>query len=164
MAIQLARHAGAKVYAVTSGPENVDRVGELGAHVAYDRLENEDWGKSLFADTGKRGVDLVLDSVGQATWKQCLRSLGIGGRLVTYGATTGAPVESDARLIFWKQLSILGSTMGPPSEYRRLMELVFDGHVTPVIHEVMPLGDIQRAHEMLEEGEVFGKLVIEPWS
>ena len=160
-AIQIAKLTGATVYAVTGGADNVGRVEALGADVVYDRLEVE-WAKEVWRDTGKRGVDVVLDSVGDAVWEGCLRSLGVGGRLVTYGATAGPKVASDVRLIFWKQLSILGSTMGPPEEFRRVMRLVFDGSLDPVVHSVMPLENAREAHELLEAGEVFGKLVLVP--
>lgn len=160
-AVQIARLAGAEVHVVTSGPENVERVAGLGADVVYDRLEVE-WGKEVWRETGKRGVDLVLDSVGQAVWEECVRALAVRGRMVTYGATTGAEGRADIRLVFWKQLSILGSTMGTPEEYRTVMDLVFREKLQPVIHEVMPLEDARRAHEMLEEGRVFGKLVLVP--
>ena len=161
LAIQLARLAGAEVFAVTSGPDNVERVKDLGAHAVYDRLETN-WGKQVWLDTGKRGVDLALDAVGQSVWAQCLKALAVRGRLVTYGATTGAAGETEIRLVFWRQLSILGSTMGSPGEYRTVMDLVFQGKVTPVIHAVLPLEETRRAHEMLEAGEVFGKVVLKP--
>jgi NADPH:quinone reductase-like Zn-dependent oxidoreductase len=160
-AIQIARHMGATVFAVTSGPDNVARVGGLGAHVVYDRLE-ADFGKEVWKDTDKRGVDVVLDSVGQPVWADCLRTLTTYGRLVTYGRTAGNAGPVNIPLVFWKQLSILGSTMGTPAEFRRVMGLVFDGTYEPVIHEVMPLADIRRAHDMLEAGDVFGKLVLTP--
>lgn len=161
MAIQMARMAGAEVFAVTKGDENVGRTLELGAHVAYDR-EQVDWGKEVFNATDKRGVDLVLDSVGQAVWPSCLKTLAVRGRLVTFGATTGAAGDTEIRMVFWKQLSILGSTMGSPADYRRAMDLVFQGKVDPVIHSVLPLSEARQAHEMLENGEVFGKLVLKP--
>jgi NADPH:quinone reductase-like Zn-dependent oxidoreductase len=160
-AIQIAKLSGAYVYAVTSGPENVERVKELGADVAYDRLE-VDFSREVWRDTQKRGVDLVLDSVGEPMWEGCLRSLAVEGRIVSYGGTGGPKVTSDIRVIFWKHLSILGSTMGSPEDFRRVMSLVFEGRLTPVIHEVMPLDDARRAHELLEAGEVFGKLVLVP--
>ena len=160
-AIQIAKLVGARVYAVTNGADNVGRVEALGADVVYDRRE-VDFSKEMWRDTEKRGVNVVLDSVGEAVWEGCLRSLGIGGRLVTYGGTAGPKVASDVRLIFWKQLSILGSTMGPPEEFRRVMGLVFEGRLEPVIHSVMPLEDASKAHELLEAGEVFGKLVLVP--
>jgi NADPH2:quinone reductase len=137
------------------------RVRELGAEFVYDRNE-EDWGKNLFRDTGKEGVDLVLDSVGEAIWPQCLRALKVRGRLVTYGATTGASGATEIRMVFWKQLSILGTTMGSPREYRTVMDLVFQGRIEPVIHAVLPLEDARRAHEILESGEAFGKVVVVP--
>ncbi len=161
VAIQIARLAGAEVFVVTSGPENLQRVRELGADVAYDRREG-DWGRQVWSDTGKQGVHLVFDSVGEAVWGSCLRCLAVGGRLVTFGATTGAMGETEIRLVFWKQLSILGTTMGSPEEFRRAMGLVFDGRLTPVIHEVLPLAEARRAHELLEAGSVFGKLVLTP--
>ena len=160
-AVQIAKLSGARVYAVTSGPTNVEKVRSLGADTVYDRLE-VDFSRELWRDTGKRGVDLIVDSVGEPMWEGCLRSLGVGGRLVTYGGTGGPAVASDVRAIFWKQLSILGTTMGPPEEFRRVMNLVFEGRLRPVIHEVMPLEETRRAHELLEAGEVFGKLVLVP--
>lgn len=161
MAVQIARLAGARVYAITSGEENVARLKALGAHVAYDRTQG-DWARELHADTGKRGVDLVFDSVGQALWERCLRALAVGGRLVTCGATTGAAGETEIRLVFWRQLSILGSTMGRPRDYRTVMDLVFKGELTPVIHSRRPLDEARQAHEILEAGDAFGKLVLVP--
>lgn len=161
MAIQIAQLAGAQVFAVTSGAENVERVKSLGAHHVYDRLVG-DWSKILFRDSEQAGMDLVFDSVGQAVWPQCLRALGVGGRLVTFGATTGAAGETEIRLVFWKQLSILGTTMGSPEDYRRVMSLVFQGKVKPIIHEVLPLEEARKAHELLEAGQVFGKVVLTP--
>ncbi len=160
-AIQIAKFSGARVYAVTSGRTNVDRVKTLGADVVYDRLE-VDFSHEVWHDTGKRGVDIILDSVGEPLWESCLRSLAVGGRLVSYGGTVGPTVESDVRVIFWKQLSILGSTLGPPEDFRRVMTLIFDGLLTPVIYEVLPLTEARKAHELLESGKVFGKLVIVP--
>lgn len=160
-AIQIAKLSGARVYAVTSGRTNVDRVKTLGADVVYDRLE-VDFSHEVWHDTGKRGVDIILDSVGEPIWESCLRSLAVGGRLVSCGGTVGPRVASDVRVIFWKQLSILGSTLGPPEDFRRVMTLIFDGLLTPVIDEVLPLTEARRAHQLLESGKVFGKLVIVP--
>lgn len=160
-AIQIAKLSGARVYAVTSGPANVERVKALGADVVFDRLE-VDFSTELWRETGKRGVDLIVDSVGEPMWEGCLRSLAVGGRIVSYGSTGGPVVTSDIRVIFWKQLSILGSTMGPSEDFRRVINLVFEGRLAPVIHEVMPLDEARRAHELLEAGEVFGKLVLVP--
>lgn len=161
MAIQIARLAGAQVFVVTRGEENVKRALDLGSHFVYDRADG-DWGKAVFRDTNHEGVDLVLDSVGQVVWAQCLKSLAVGGRLVTYGATTGAAGETEIRMVFWKQLSILGSTMGTPKDYREVMDLVFQGKIKPVIHTVLPLEEARKAHEILEAGEAFGKIVLVP--
>lgn len=161
-AIQIAKLAGAEVYAVTSGPENVERVRALGADRVYDRKRVDDFSREIWRDTGKKGVHVALDSVGEAVWPQCLKALGVGGRLVTYGATTGARGSTEIRVVFWKQLSILGTTMGSPEEFRKVMRLVFAGKLRPVIHQVLPLAEAARAHEMLESGEVFGKVVLVP--
>ncbi|HSM60513.1 MAG TPA: zinc-binding dehydrogenase [Longimicrobiales bacterium] len=160
-AIQIAKAAGAKVYAVTSGKDNVERVAELGADVVYDR-KRVDFSREVWMDTSKRGVDLVFDAVGEMVWQQCLKALSVGGRLVTYGATTGARGVTELRVVFWKQISILGTTMGSPAEFRRVMRLVFDGRFAPVVHDILPLDEAARAHEMLESGEVFGKVVLVP--
>jgi NADPH:quinone reductase-like Zn-dependent oxidoreductase len=160
-AIQIAARAGAQVYAVAGGPEKVRLAKELGAHVVYDRHQM-DFSREVWRDTAKRGVHVVLDTVGEAVWSQCLRALAPGGRLVTCGATTGSRGVTEIRLVFWKQLSILGSTMGSPAEYRQVMRMVFAGALRPVIHEVLPLAETRRAHELLESGRVFGKLVIVP--
>lgn len=160
-AIQIAVRAGAKVYAVTAGQEKVRMAREIGAHVVYDR-HRVDFSREVWRDTHKRGVHLVFDTVGEFVWPQCLRALSPGGRLVTSGATTGSRGITEIRLVFWKQLSILGSTMGSPAEFRKVMRLVFDGSLRPVIQEVLSLAEARRAHELLESGKVFGKLVIVP--
>ena len=161
MAVQFARAAGAEVFAVTSSEENVERVRALGAHHVFDRTTT-DWGRETHRITEKRGVDLCLDSVGEAIWPQLLRGLAVGGRLVSFGATTGPAGKVDIRLLFWRQLSILGSTMGTPAEFREAMNMVFSGKVAPPIHAVLPLHEARRAHELLEAAEVFGKLVLDP--
>ena len=158
--VGIARQAGAVVHVLTSTP-HVERVAALGAHHVYDRLDG-DWVKALREDTGGRGVDVVLDSVGGALWPGMVRSLGVMGRLVSYGATAGAKVEIDLRHVFWKQLSFLGSTMGTPAEFRSVMGLVFRGELVPVVDRVLPLEEARSAHELLEGGEVFGKVILVP--
>lgn len=160
-AMDIARWLGADVIAVTSGAENRRRVTELGVEHVIDRLEGPI--SSAVRDvTGGRGVDVAIDGVGEALWSECLRSLGRGGRLVTYGATTGARGDIEIRHVFWKQQSIIGSTMASRAEFEEVMRLVLDGSLTPVVHDVMPLAQIRAAHERLENGDVFGKLVLEP--
>lgn len=161
MAVQYARAAGAEVFAVTSSVERVRRVAGLGAHHVFDRTTTN-WPKEVYRATGKRGVDLCLDSVGEAIWSDLVRALAVGGRLVSFGATTGAAGAVDIRLLFWRQLTVMGSTMGTPAEFREAMHLVFSGAVAPPIHDVLPLSQVRRAHELLEAGNVFGKIVLNP--
>lgn len=160
-AVQIAARAGAKVFAVTGGRDNAVRAKSLGADVVYDRFE-VDFSREVWRDTYKSGVHVAFDTVGEEIWSKCLRALARGGRLVTSGATTGSRGSTEIRLVFWKQLEILGSTMGTPTEFREVMRLVFDGVFEPVIHEVLPLSEARRAHEILEGGDVFGKLVLVP--
>jgi NADPH:quinone reductase-like Zn-dependent oxidoreductase len=159
-AIQIAKYAGAKVLAVTS-TTHVERVRALGADVVYDRTNGE-FSKQLWTDTGKRGVDVVLDSTGEALWAQNVRSLARGGRLVVYGATTGPKAELDLRVVFWKQIEIIGTTMSNRTEFGEVMTHVFSGALKPVIDTVMPLEQIREAHERLERGDAFGKIVLIP--
>jgi NADPH:quinone reductase-like Zn-dependent oxidoreductase len=159
-AIQIAKHLGATVHAVTSSPW-VDRVRALGADAVYDRTEGE-YGKDVWRATGKRGVDVVFDSVGEATFKQHVRSLAKGGRMVVYGATTGARGEVDIRLLFWRQLEILGTTMSNQEEFRAVMGRVFGGDLDPVIDVTWPLERAAEAHARLEAGEAFGTIVLVP--
>lgn len=160
-AIQIARLAGARVFAVTSGAEKMERVRALGADVVYDRTE-VDFSREVWKDTGRRGVDVVLDSVGEATWEGCLRALARKGRLVTYGATTGPDAVTNVRLVFWKQLEILGTTMSSVQEFESVMRLVLSGRLQPVVDVVWPLERAREAHERLEAGEQFGNIVLRP--
>ena len=159
-AVQIARHLGATVYAVTSSP-HVDRVRALGADVVYDRLEG-DWAKALWQATGKRGVDVVLDSVGEAGFRQAVRSLAKMGRMVVYGATTGPRVELDLRAVFWRQIALMGTTMATGDEFRAVMDLVFGGALEPVVDVAWPLERAAEAHARLEAGEAFGNVVLVP--
>ncbi len=160
-AVQIAKLAGATVIAVTSGPDKVRRLGALGADFVFDRLKT-DFAAELRKVTEKRGVDLAFDSVGEAVWPAIIRSLARDGRLVTYGATTGPGGQIDIRLTFWKQLQIIGTTMSNRAEFERVMSLVFRQEVKPVIDVVWPLERAREAHERLEAGQQFGKIVLTP--
>lgn len=161
VAIQMARNAGAHIFVLTSGEESCRRVRELGADVALDRSSGDP--RELIREaTGPRGVDVALDSVGEVLMGTLIKALSPGGRLVTYGATTGPDGTVDLRHVFWKQLSILGTTMGSPREFREAMEQVFRGHVEPVIHSRVELEGVAGAQELLDEGGVFGKIVVRP--
>lgn len=160
-AIQIAKHIGARVYAVTSGADKVRRASELGADVAIDRLET-DFSAEVWKATEKRGVDLAFDSVGEEVWPSLVRCLARDGTLVAYGATTGPGGRVDIRLVFWKQLRIIGTTMSNRREFEEVMALVFEGKLGPVIDVVWPLDRARDAHERLEAGEQFGKIVLKP--
>jgi NADPH:quinone reductase-like Zn-dependent oxidoreductase len=123
-AVQIAKHLGAKVYAVTSSPW-LERVRELGADVVFDR-DGPDYAKELWQATGKRGVDVVFDSVGEATFRQNVRSLGGWDGWWCTGPPP-APGEVDVRLMFWKQLEVLGTTMANQAEFREVMDRVLPG-------------------------------------
>jgi NADPH:quinone reductase-like Zn-dependent oxidoreductase len=159
-AVQIAHHLGAHVYALTT-TENIERVKSLGADVVYNRDE-VDFSRQIWKDTNKRGVDVVIDSVGEAIWPACVRALARGGRLIVYGATTGFRAELDLRVVFWKQIEVLGTTMSNRSEFEEVMRLVFSGALQPVVDTVMPLEEVRGAHERLERGEQFGKIVLVP--
>ena len=160
-AVQIALDLGARVFAVTSGAENVERLRALGGAFVYDRSA-EDWSKAVHADTAKRGVDVVVENVGEATWKGSVRALAHGGRLVTYGGTSGPKVELDVRVMFWKQLSVLGTTMASKAEFEAMLDAAFSGRLRPVVDTVMPLAHARAAHERLEAGGQFGKIVLVP--
>lgn len=160
-AVQIARLLGARVFAVTRGAEKVARLRQLGADVVYDRAE-VDFSRELHRDTGKRGVDVVVENVGEATWTRSLRSLARGGRLVTYGATTGHQGDTDLRLVFWRQLQIIGSTMASRAEFAAMLQAAFSGRLTPFVDSVLPLDRIREAHERMEAGQHFGKIVLVP--
>ncbi|MEJ2313165.1 MAG: zinc-binding dehydrogenase [Gemmatimonadales bacterium] len=160
-AIQIARRAGATVLAVTGGADKVRRVRDLGADHVIDRTE-VDFAREVRRITDKRGVDVVLDSVGEAMWEGCIRSLAPDGRLITYGGTSGPEVKLDVRRVFWRQLRIIGSTMGSRSEFREVMDLVFAGELSPVIDQTMSLDAAREAYERLEAGAQFGKIVLLP--
>jgi NADPH:quinone reductase-like Zn-dependent oxidoreductase len=160
-AVQVALLAGARVFAVTRGEASMRRLRELGAHVVYDR-EHEDFSAAVYRDTGRRGVDVVVENVGEATWKGSLRALARGGRLVTYGATSGHRGETDLRVLFWKQLEVIGSTMASRAEFQALLGVVARGAILPVVDSVLPLERAREAHERLEAGGQFGKIVLVP--
>ncbi len=161
-AIQIAKLAGAgPIYVVGSSTAKLAQAQELGADVLINRHE-EDWGKAVFKATNRQGVDVVVDNVGAATFFQSLRSLKKGGRLLTVGNTSGPKFELDNRLIFARHLRILGSTMGPHSDYEKVMGLVFNGRLQPVIDTIYQLDDGIAALQQLQDGDVAGKLVLTP--
>jgi NADPH:quinone reductase-like Zn-dependent oxidoreductase len=159
--IQIAKLAGAKVYVVGSNGKKCRKAEELGADVTINREEQPDWSKAIYQLTQKRGVDVVVDNVGQATMISSIRSVRIGGRILIVGATSGPTFDMDIRYLFSKHISLIGSTMGPHVDYVKVMNLIFDGQLKPVIGEHVSLRDASEGHRLLEEGELFGKVLIE---
>jgi NADPH:quinone reductase-like Zn-dependent oxidoreductase len=160
-AIQIAKLAGACVYVTTSTPKKMQQARELGADEVINYRE-EDVTRAIWNLTGKRGVDVVFDSVGAATLDTSMRVLKRGGRLVTCGATSGSLVETNLNLIFWKQISLIGATASTHAEFRQVMELIFSGRLKPVVDRVLPLSEGREGQRALEAGEQFGKIVLEP--
>jgi NADPH2:quinone reductase len=160
-AVQIADYVGAEVYATASTGEKLEYAAELGADhtINYDE---ENFADAIDEATDGRGVDVVVDHIGKATWQDSLHSLAKGGRVVTCGATTGRDPETDINAIFWNQLEIYGSTMGTPGEVDDVLDLVWEGAFEPRIRETFPMSDIADAHEMIEEREGFGKVVVVP--
>jgi len=160
-AVQIADHVGAEVIATASSEAKLSYAAELGADHTVD-YEATDFADEVRSLTDGRGVDVVVDHVGAATWRDSLRSLAKGGRLLTCGATTGGSPETDVNRIFWNQLKVIGSTMATPGETDDVLELVWDGTFEPRIREVLPMSETARAHELLENREGFGKVVLKP--
>ena len=160
-AVQIAKLCGARVWVTSSSDQKLERAKAIGADelINYSR---EDWPKVVWERTGRRGVDVVLDSVGAQTWKGSLRCLARGGRLVTCGATSGPIGETDIRLVFWKQIRIIGSTMANRREVREVMAQLFRGALRSVVDRVFPLREAAQAQALLAEGKQFGKLVLVP--
>ncbi|OGF54249.1 MAG: alcohol dehydrogenase [Candidatus Fraserbacteria bacterium RBG_16_55_9] len=159
--VQNAKLAGARVFAIASTNEKLEKLKGLGADVLINHTK-KDFGKEVWGLTNKRGVDVVIDSIGEATWQKSLRCLARNGRLVTYGATTGPTPPTDLRLVFWRQLKIIGTTMGNRKEVADVMKLIWARKLKPVVDRVFPLQEAARAQQMMENREQFGKLILIP--
>ena len=158
-ALQICKLLGAHVWVTSSSEDKLTQARELGADEALNHRQ-VDVAKTIRERTGKRGVDVVVDDVGVATWKQSLLALGRRGRLVTCGATTGPLVETDVRRLFWNQWTIMGSTMGNDAEYDAVVSQLRAGRLLPPVDRVFPLEKGRQAFERLEKAEQFGKIVI----
>jgi NADPH:quinone reductase-like Zn-dependent oxidoreductase len=159
-AIQIARLQGARVLATAGSAEKLERARSLGASEVIHHHE-QDVAEEVRRLTNKRGVDVVIEHVGQATWAKSVRSLARGGRLVTCGATTGADAGLNLQALFAKQLSIHGSYMGTKGELLQVARFFFSGEVTPVIDRTFPLAEAAAAQQRLETSGQFGKIVLE---
>lgn len=158
--IQIAKHFGARVIVIGSTAKKLDGASALGADILIDRSKDEDWSRSVFLATGKRGADIVVDNIG-ITFPMSLRILRKGGRLLTVGNTAAPKFEIDNRFIFAKHLSIIGSTMSPIADFKTVMELVVTGKLNPVLDKSFMLQEAGAAQERLAKNAGFGKITLE---
>ena len=156
-ALAIAKALGARVVVTSTSDEKLARAAELGADAAVPTADAVARVKDV---TGGRGVDVVVEHVGAATWASSLQAAAQGGRICVCGATSGPNPPASLHRIWWKQLTVLGSTMGTKKDFEGAYELVRSGRARPVVDEVLPLREIRAAHERLEAGEQLGKIVL----
>jgi NADPH:quinone reductase-like Zn-dependent oxidoreductase len=159
MAVQIAAAFGCRVLATVGAPEKIERARALGADEVIVHTQ-EDVAEAVRRLTGKRGVDVVVEHIGEATWEASLRSLAKGGRLVTCGATSGPSAAINLRVLFFKQLSLLGSTMGGRADLHEAFGLVRRGKIRPVVDRTFAMEELPEAHRYLESRRAFGKIVL----
>ena len=161
LGIQIAKLRGARVIATASSDEKLAKARELGADEVVN-YSHDDWPKEVKRLTNKRGVDVVFEHTGSATWPGSIASLKTNGRLVTCGATSGFAAQTDLRQVFYRHLTILGSFMGSKSELLEAMKFIESGKIRAVVDQKLPLAEAKRAHELMEDRAQFGKLVLLP--
>ena len=158
-ALSIAKLSGANVWVSSSSPEKLDRARRLGADVCFDYTQC-DVSREVYRRTNRRGVDLVVEGPGASTWLQSLKMVRKGGRIVTCGATTGPNPATEIRLIFWKQIDILGSTMGNHKEFAEIVRLLGRRKILPCIDRIFDFEDAPAALERLQSQRQFGKVVL----
>jgi NADPH:quinone reductase-like Zn-dependent oxidoreductase len=158
-AIQIAKLHGARVIATAGTDEKLEKAKALGANDVVNH-RSQDVVAEVKRLTGKRGVDVVVEHVGEATWEKSILALAPRGRLVTCGATTGPNGKTELRYLFAKQLTVMGSYMGSKAELLEAAPHFFAGRLRPIVHEVLPLAEARRAHEIMQASQHFGKLVL----
>jgi NADPH:quinone reductase-like Zn-dependent oxidoreductase len=159
-AIQIAKLHGARVIATASTQDKLAKAKQLGADVAIDYTQ-QDFAAECRSLTDKRGVDIVIEHVGGEVFEKSLRAVRAGGRIVTCGATAGFHPKIDLRHIFFRQVEVLGSTMGSKADLLAVLSHIAAGRLQPVVHAVMPLSAAADAHKILEERRAFGRVVLE---
>ncbi len=160
-ALQFVRMAGARAVVTSSSDEKLARARELGADETINYRSVGDLAARVRQLAGERGVDVVFDSVGAATWAVDLQVVRRGGRVVTCGVTTGAEAPTDLQAIYWNQLTVMGSTLGSDAELHDMLCAIEVSRFEPVVDSVFPLADVREASRRLEAGEQFGKIVLE---
>jgi len=159
-AMRIAKLVGAKTIVTSSSDAKLHAARALGADVTLNH-RTQNVAQEVRALTGKRGVEVVVENVGEATWDTSLRVLARGGRLVTCGATTGPQVAIDLRRVFWHHWTIMGSTLGTLAEYTEIVRRLGRGELRPVVDRVYPLAEARTALERLAQGGQFGKIAVE---
>ncbi len=159
-ALRIAKLLGARVIVTSSDDAKLAAARQLGADVTLNH-KTQKISQEIRALTNKRGVDVVVENVGAATWDESLRCLRRGGRLVICGATSGPQVGLDIRRLFWHHWSILGSTMGNAAEYAEIVRRLGQGQLRPIVDRVYPIAQARQAFERLAKGEQLGKIVVE---
>ena len=163
MAVQVCRMFNARPIAVAASDEKLAKATDLGAEFTIDRREQDVY-QEVRKITDRRGVEVVFEHVGQATWPASVRSIRWGGTLVVCGATTGFEAGTDLRLLWNKQLTFMGSHLGSKAELMEALPFVESGEIKPVVSQVFSLKDVARAQEMMESDAVIGKVVYIPES
>jgi NADPH:quinone reductase-like Zn-dependent oxidoreductase len=162
-AIQLARLVGANIITTAGTDAKLEKARALGAQYGIN-YRRQDFLREVRRITGKRGVDVVIEHIGVEVWERSLLCLATGGRLVTCGATTGYQATTDLRHVFFRNLQILGATSGSKASLFRIIQLVQEGKVVPVLDRVLALQEAREAHRLMEARQQFGKLVLAPAS
>jgi NADPH:quinone reductase-like Zn-dependent oxidoreductase len=160
-AVQIAKLYGARVIVTASTDDKLERARALGADVGIN-YSNQDFAAECKLLTDKRGVDAVIEHVGGDVFAASVKAVRAGGRIVTCGATAGFHPAIDLRQIFFRQVEVLGSTMGSKADLLAVLGHIAAGHLHPVVHQVLPLASAADAHRILEERKAFGKVVLEP--
>jgi NADPH:quinone reductase-like Zn-dependent oxidoreductase len=159
-ALRVAKLAGARVIATSSSDAKLERARALGADVVLNHVTQKITAE-VRAVTGNRGVDVVVENVGEATWGDSLRCLAKGGRIVTCGGTSGPKLVTDVRPLFWHQFTILGSTMGNAAEYREIVRQLGEGQLRPIMDSTFPFARARDAFERLASGAQHGKIAVQ---
>jgi NADPH:quinone reductase-like Zn-dependent oxidoreductase len=161
IAIQIAKLRGARVLTTASSDEKLAKARELGADATINYTQ-ADWPKEVRRLTDRKGVDVVVEHTGAATWPGSISSLKNNGRLVTCGATSGYDAHTDLRQVFYRHLTLLGSFMGSKAELLEALKFVREGKIRAVVDRVLPLSEARQAHELIEDRAQFGKIVLKP--
>ncbi len=158
-AVIFARRLGARVFVTSGSDAKLERARQLGSEGGVN-YRHDGWGKAIQEMTGG-GPDVIVDSAGRDVWPTLIDIIRPGGRLVSFGATTGSAAAVEVRRVFWKQIALIGSTMGTPAEFAAMVEWFGNGGLTPVVDQVFPLADAAGAHERMDRADQFGKIVLD---